>query len=365
MTALRTRMLDASPPEGRATVSVVIPCFNYARYLPDAVRSVLSQEGAEVEVIVVDDASSDDSVAVARALASGDRRVRVLVNEVNVGPVATFNRGLAEAAGEYLVRLDADDMLTPGSLERAVAVMQALPEVGMVYGRPLHFTDVPPAPRTEARGWAVWAGSDWLATRCADGTNVITSPEVLMRRSVVDLVGGQRPLAHTHDMEMWLRLAAHADVAYVCGTDQAWHRDHPASLSTLAEDPLLILREIRDAFDVLFDGLGERYPDGRRLRAAARRAVAAQAIAQARRFLDRGDTGEEAAALVAFAGECAPELPALRRVRAILRRGARGAALRRALGLRGRAWRRLRDVVRTRRWHRHGVFERLRVVPSR
>jgi GT2 family glycosyltransferase len=351
-----------------ASVSVVIPCFNYARYLPDAVESVLTQQGVDVDVIVVDDASTDESLAVARRLAERDPRVRVLGNPANSGPVDTFNRGLAEAKGEFLVRLDADDLLTPGSLSRAVAVMQALPGVGMVYGRPLHFTEGKlPEPRTRPTGWWVWSGWEWLAARCADGTNVITSPEVVMRRSVVDVVGGQKPLAHTHDMEMWLRISAHSDVAYVRGADQAWHRDHPASLSTKAEDPLVILREIRDAFAVLFDGLGEDYPDAEGLRRRSRQGVAAQALAQARRFLDRGQVSERARELVAFAAECAPDDPAVRRAEAVVRRGpgggsAVGRAAVRVVGLAARGGRRLRDVVRTRRWQRNGVFEPLRLV---
>lgn len=361
---LRTARFAAGPVRKPASVSVVIPCFNYARYLPDAVESVLRQQDVDVDVIVVDDASTDESLAVAERLAERDPRVRVFANPANSGPVVTFNRGLAEAKGEYLVRLDADDLLTPGSLSRAVAVMQALPGVGMVYGRPLHFTEGElPAPRTQPIGWWVWSGGEWLAARCADGTNVITSPEVVMRRSVVDVVGGQKPLAHTHDMEMWLRISAHADVAYVRGADQAWHRDHPASLSTKAEDPLVILREIRDAFTVLFEGLGEDYPDAEGLHHRARRGVALQALAQARRFLDRGQVDERARELVAFAAECSPGDPAVRRAEAIVRRGSGGgSAVGRIVGLAPRAGRRLRDVVRTRRWQRDGVFEPLRVM---
>lgn len=356
MRRLRTRRLAARPLERQATVTVVIPCFNYARYLPAAVASALDQEDVVVDVVVVDDASTDDSADVARRLATEDPRVTVLVNEQNAGPVDTFNRGLARARGEYLVRLDADDMLTPGSLRRAAALLQAVPDVGLVYGHPLHFSGADlPAPRTTSTHWLVWEGHEWLAARCADGTNVITSAEVVMRRSVVDVVGGQRQLAHTHDMEMWLRMSAHTDVGYVLGADQAWHREHPQSLSESVTGPLAMLEEIRAAFDVLFDHVGARVPGAPRLERAAAAAIARQAVAYARRTLDRGTVTDEVRALVEFATACDASLPEVRRAVTALERGRVGVLP----GLAGRLRRRTATVLRERRWHRQGVYERL------
>ena len=215
-----------NPPHGaeknerEPSVSIVIPCYNYARYLPDAVGSVLSQSGVAVDVIIVDDSSTDHSLAVAYGLSTSEPRVQVVAHSTNAGPVQTFNDGLARARGEFLVRLDADDLLTPGSLARSVAVMRQYPSVGLVYGHPLHFSGLElPSARTKPTRWTIWPGRQWLRDRCRDGWNVITSPEVLMRSSVVERVGGQKYLDHTHDMEMWLRLSAYSDVAYIHGAD--------------------------------------------------------------------------------------------------------------------------------------------------
>ena len=292
------------------TVTVVIPNFNYGRYLGAAVTSALSQRDVEVTVVVVDDASTDDSLAVAEGLAIADHRVSVVPHTSNKGAVATFNDGLDHVSGEFLVRLDADDLLTPGSLARAVALAGAYPRVGLVYGHPLHFIEtadhgagrarawarpyrvpagtLPPA-RENPERWLIWQGRSWLAGRCRTGVNVITSPEVLMRTSVVARVGGQRELAHTHDMEMWLRMAAHSDVGYVTGVDQAYHRDHPGSLSKAA-DPSTILEERRAAFDVLFDGSAGTLPNAHDLRTRAHRALARDALARACHAYDRGRT---------------------------------------------------------------------------
>ncbi len=322
---LKVRAVPAAMP---ATVTVVIPCYNYARYLPAAVASALSQEGADVDVIVVDDRSTDGSLAVARELADADARVRVVAHGSNTGPVQTFNDGLAAARGEFLVRLDADDLLTPGSLRRALAVMQHFPGVGLVYGHPIHFIDgALPAYRDRATSWTVWPGPDWLAARCRSGYNAITSPEVLMRRCVVDGVGGQMPLAHTHDMEMWLRIAAFADVAYVHGADQAWHREHPQSLSAREVDSFRDLAERRDAFDTLFHGKAGGIAQAASLHAAARAALAAQAVELAVRQYDRGrpDRGE-IGRLREMARSLAPDVEAVPGWAGLERRIAMGAA---------------------------------------
>jgi len=109
-----------------------------------------------------------------------------------------------------------------------------------------------------------------------------------MRRSVVDRVGGQMPLAHTHDMEMWLRIAAFSDVAHLNGCDQAWHRDHPASLSARCVDMMTDLRERRAAFETLFAGVAGTLPQAAMLLHQSRVALAVDAVTKASHILDRG-----------------------------------------------------------------------------
>ena len=103
------------------SVSVVVPCYNYGLFLEDAITSVLDdQEGVDVRVLIIDDASSDDSAEAARKIAARDPRVEVTVHATNKGHIATYNEGLLEwADGDYCVLLSADDRLTPGALRRA------------------------------------------------------------------------------------------------------------------------------------------------------------------------------------------------------------------------------------------------------
>lgn len=364
MTATGLRRTVRSRPRGAAadgaTVSVVVPCFNYGRFLPEAVGSALGQAGVRVRVVVVDDASTDDSREVARRLAAADPRVTLLAHATNRGPVRTFNDGLARATGEFLVRLDADDLLTPGSLARSVAVARAFPSVGLVYGHPLHFTaDRPPA-RERVRSWTVWPGRQWLWDRCEDGYNVITSPEVLMRRSVVDAVGGQRPLAHAHDMEMWLRLAAFSDVAYIGGADQAWHRDHPASLSAREVDDEKDFAERVAAFTELATGVAAGLPGMDDLLAAAHGALVRQVVRAGRYEIDRGRRDPARirrlmARAVAMEPELAASEPWLRLDAAL---DATSGPVERAAGLARASMVRADDLRRARRWRRTGTYTR-------
>lgn len=308
----------------RPRVSVVVPCYNYGRFLRQSVESVLAQADVDVDVLIVDDASTDETPEVVAALAGADPRVDVIRHSQNMGHIATFNEGLFTVQGEYVVKLDADDMLPPGALARATRLLDQHPSVGFVYGRPAHFAGAcPPAPRTSVRSWTVWSGREWIETRCRRGFNCISNPEVVMRASVLHDVGLHRPeLPHTFDLEMWLRLAAVSEVGRVNGSDQGWYRVHPDSFQrTIHAGPIIDLEGRRDAFAWAFAGPAGLLPDAARLDETARRVIAGQALDRACRAYDRGRTGEVPVdALVAFACELWPEAHQLRQWKALERR---------------------------------------------
>jgi hypothetical protein len=356
----RTRVRPHAVRPCTPTVTVVISCYNYAHFLPEAVWSCLTQDDVDVDVIIVDDASTDASLAVARNLAENHSNVTVLANDANMGMVETFNRGARAATGEFMVRLDADDLLTPGSLARATLVAQAYPSVGLVYGHPLHFGgSTLPTPRTRASVWTIWPGVEWLADRCRSGKNVITSPEVLMRRSLVEELGYQAPLRHTPDMELWFRLSAFADVAYIHGADQAWHRDHHNSMSAKEVDNMVDLRERWEAFEVLFSGPASTKPQAERLFATARQTLAVEAVATARHEVDRG-AGKSP--MYTFCLELAESLnPAVvdgRQWASLIRRAGNSSTSPwlRVESLAHRAMGRIKSELQWYRWHRTGVY---------
>ena len=221
-------------PGGRghsvSQVSIIVPCYKYAHFLDECVGSVVTQPGVDVRVLIIDDASPDDTPAVAAALAARDSRIAYRRHAVNQGHIATYNEGLAWADGDYTVLLSADDMLTPGALLRATRLLDAHPEVGFVYGPAVTFAGEPrPQPRipSEAIQWRVWQGREWLEAMCASNLFYISTPAVIVRTRLQHELGGYRAeLPHAGDTEMWMRFAAHAAVGEILDADQAYYRIH-------------------------------------------------------------------------------------------------------------------------------------------
>jgi hypothetical protein len=310
------------------SVSVIVPCYGYAHLLEGCVESVLCQDGVEVEVLILDDCSPDGSAQVARALAGREPRVRARSHRENRGLIATANEGLEWAHGDYVVLLSADDLLTPGALGRAVRAMEANPSVGLVYGRAVHAHEGRPLPRPSGR-WrstVLWSGQHWIERRCRSAHNCISSPEAVVRSCVQRAVGGYDPRCHhASDLNMWLRIAAVADVAHIRGVPQAVYRIHSDSMLRSQKDPVLELRERKAAFDCFLESCcGAGLPQDSRLQAMVARALARQALWQASRELDRGRRDGLAQALSDFALEACPQAHRLREWH--------GLRLRRAIG---------------------------------
>jgi len=345
-----------------SSVSVIVPCYNYAHYLPGCVDSVLSQPGVDVEVLIIDDCSQDETPAVSARLAAEDARITIRRHAQNAGHIATYNEGLAWASGDYSVVLSADDLLTEGALGRAAAVMDEQPDVGLVYGRSLYFVsndDLPKA-RTGVPRVDRWDGSDWIAQRCKTATSCISSPEVVVRTSVQTAIGGYRAdMPHAGDVEMWLRFAAHCDIAYLGKVDQAFYRKHPTSMMrTTFADPLIDLQQRRAAFNAVFDLYPERIRDAEASRALANRALASEALWRACRAFDRGRLDQvRVDDLEAFAFETYPAAGKLRQsvgLRWRRRLGTRRCQLLQPVILSPFVYR-ARDWLWWHHWRTHGV----------
>jgi len=242
-------------------VSVVVPCYNYGRFLPDCVRSITSQDGVRARVLIIDDCSTDDTAEVGRRLAEQFEDVEFRRHEVNKGHIATYNEGLLEwADGEYVTLLSADDELTPGSLARSGALMESTPSVGMVYGGIEEFGEGIESKITSRgpRGSIVSDRREWLRKRCLEAVNVVPTPGTILRTLIQLEAGGYDPiLTHAGDFEMWLRVAALADIGYVRGEPQGRYRLHDASMSYgIYQDRSADVLQRKLVFDQFF----ERYP---------------------------------------------------------------------------------------------------------
>jgi GT2 family glycosyltransferase len=365
------------------SVSVIVPCYNYGHWLPGCVESTLCQNGVQVDLLVVNDASSDNSADVANALAAADPRVRVIHNRRNLGHIASVNNALREVDGEYVVKLDADDLLVEGSLSRATALLEARPSVGFAYGRALYFgqhlRNLPATHRwcrrqmllpidepagikvgTRVSSWTVWEGRAWMSLLCRRAANCISQPEVVMRASALRAVGGYDPaLPHTSDLAMWLRLASSGDVGHVDGAIQGLYRVHGASMQrTVNAGPLRDLRGRLAAFESVLADLAGQDPASTELLMLARRGLAREALTNACRDLDRGRVASEPVEdYVAFALATYPDARSLPQWTRLQRR--------RSLGgrwspyyppfLLGAAMRRVAEEVGAARWWRRGI----------
>ncbi|MGR2679973.1 glycosyltransferase family 2 protein [Chromobacterium haemolyticum] len=116
-------------------ISVVIPAYNYAQYLPDTLNSILRQGIDDLEIIVCDDCSTDNTAEVIQKFAAKDPRVKYYLNDKNLGATLNINQAVKKASGDYIVLVGADDMLAPNSLKTLKEALDQHPECGFVYGR--------------------------------------------------------------------------------------------------------------------------------------------------------------------------------------------------------------------------------------
>lgn len=342
-----------------ARIDVVIPCYNYGHFLRACVESVLAQEGVDVNVLVVDDGSVDDSAAVARSLEARDARVRLIALPKNVGMIPAVNLGISQTTAEYFVKLDADDLLPPGSLERSVALLEQYPNVGFVYGRPRHFSGPVPKPRGGRPRWTIWPGAEWFALRCRLGVNCISQPEAVIRSSAFRAVGGyDARLPHTSDVGMWLRLSTISDVGRINGVDQGYYRVHPNSMQrTVNAGVIKDLIGRREAFVGAIALAGDRLPGAAELEAAVRRKLAAEALDDACRTYDRDQVDLELERkLIDFAVTTHPAARSLPEWTGLQRRRKRGRQSRwMPRSLLAATIRRSRYEIAHLRWLRTGV----------
>jgi glycosyltransferase involved in cell wall biosynthesis len=183
----------------RSLISVVIPCYKQAHFLPEAIESVLAQTYPAVEAIVVDDGSPDDT----RQIASRYPAVRYL-RQHNQGRAEARNAGFRACGGEYLIFLDADDRLTPVAVESHLRCFAADPEAGFVVGGLDHITS--DGSYSYSPRWPLLTTAHYEELLKAN--HVANTMAVMFRRSVLEEVGGFDPRCEpAEDYEMLLRAA--------------------------------------------------------------------------------------------------------------------------------------------------------------
>lgn len=201
-------------------VTVLMPAFNASRFIPSAIESVLNQTYDDWELVIIDDASRDDTRTVVRSF--HDARIRLVEQDVNSGVASSLNLGLKVARGELVARLDADDIAYPERLSLQVAYLASHPECGVLgtsfdrideEGRQFERCIVPCNP-TVVR----WRLLTW---------NVLAHSSVMFRRNLALKVGGYDETAHNaEDHALWARLGLISEIAQLPDVLVAY-RDNP------------------------------------------------------------------------------------------------------------------------------------------
>lgn len=197
-------------------VSVIIPAYNAEKYVLEAIRSVLDQDYASIEILLVDDGSTDNTAALVEREAPQVRIIR----QDNAGTAAAKNTGLSHASGELICFLDADDGWFPGKLTAQANYLQQHPEVGLVYHSWLIWNGHPPKPQQpnilkadeidpEQSGWIYHK----LLLDC-----MVSTPTVMIRRHIAEKIGFfETSLTNGEDYNYWLRVSRRCEIHKLTG----------------------------------------------------------------------------------------------------------------------------------------------------
>jgi glycosyltransferase involved in cell wall biosynthesis len=206
------------PVEPHPKVSIIIPNHNYAQYVREAVVSALGQTYRSFEILVIDDGSTDDSLEVLSAFASDHPRVRVYSQE-NRGLAATRNIAIGLARGEYILPLDADDLIHPEFLAHTVPVLEANQTVGFVYTQMVWFGDV-----EQLRSH--WEYDFELLKR----GNFVNVSSLFRKQAWSDVGGYDEVMQGYEDWDFWIGLAEQGWIGQLVREPLFFYRRHGRSM---------------------------------------------------------------------------------------------------------------------------------------
>ncbi|QHN26508.1 glycosyltransferase [Gordonia pseudamarae] len=214
------------PEQAQPLVTVLMPVYNAAGYIADAARSVFAQGVDDLELLVIDDGCTDESIDELTAL--GDLRIRV-VSQANAGLVAALNRGLDEARGTFIARMDADDLLPPGRLLAQLSWMAEHPD-GIVCGTDYELFEA-------MSGRVRTPRSDKACRRRLLYGSCHCGASVMIRREVIERTGIRfdPEFAHAEDYEFFTRICEYGEVGNVPMVGYRY-RIHAASVSNQNND---------------------------------------------------------------------------------------------------------------------------------
>lgn len=221
-------------------VSVLMTAYNREKYIAAAIESVVQSTYPNWELIITDDRSTDRTVEIARDFAAADPRIKVYVNDINLGDYPNRNKAASYASGKYLKYVDADDYIYPTGLQVLVSMMEANPQAG--WGL-CSFQQVIPQPYP----LLLQPREAYLHNFFGPGLFHKAPLSSILKKDVFDAVGGFQPLRMIGDFEMWLRLALSYPVLLM-PDGIVWYRIHGEQEIKSRLDFLVDYRKIEKAY---------------------------------------------------------------------------------------------------------------------
>ncbi len=185
-------------------ISVIMPVYNAEKYVREAIDSILSQTFRDFEFIIIDDGSSDSSVDIVKAY--HDERIRLYVNEQNMGVAKTLNKGLELATGEYIARMDSDDISLPQRFEKQLAYLENHRNVGVLGCGTEDFGEGIPSRFSRPNSSSAEYKVDLFFNTC------VAHPAVMMRRSALGSFRYEEKYNGLEDYVLWWRIAERHDI---------------------------------------------------------------------------------------------------------------------------------------------------------
>ncbi|MCW2514974.1 MAG: glycosyltransferase family 2 protein [Mycobacterium sp.] len=189
-------------------VSVLLPAYNAARTVTAAALSVLESDSTPLELIIIDDGSTDDTREVVERLADDDR-VRI-ISRPNKGLAASLNEGIAAASAPFIARMDADDLTAPGRFRTQVQYLEAHPDVVLLGGQIRRIIDGAPESVSHLP-----LEHDAIVDALIRGQHAMCHPSIMIRRSALDTVGGYWDHGVAEDWDLFLRVSEAGKLANV------------------------------------------------------------------------------------------------------------------------------------------------------
>lgn len=242
-------------------LSIIMPNYNHAEFLPERISTILSQLGENDELVFVDDASTDNSVAIVKKFAKQDSRIKFSQNSKNLGVNGAANVAVNNAKGEYICWLASDDDLLPGFIDETMRVLLENPTIGICCSDcAMHFIDNPNA--IPGKIYTTRLLEDVLTTQIFSAKEVITifrdttfwipgHTSIARRSLVLKYHGFAEPLGYLSDWFLWHSIALDAGIGYIPKSLAVWRQKDTTYSVTQREDEIVAMRCQTNIFTLL------------------------------------------------------------------------------------------------------------------